>query len=148
MTMIGDVYAAMQHSAHPLTLANLVNAVEDQTGQRPQRDQVCQAASQLTREGFAVRVRNGVYRAARQPIQGSNGTGSNGTGIDYYLPAQVIVSAEQPSTGEACNLSHADVLKLLFGARFEPNADQVPLVRELTHAIDGLNQSIRDAATR
>lgn len=144
MSTINDVYAALQHSPRPLTLTNLIDAVEDQTGARPQRDQVCHAASKLAREGFAVRVRNGVYRAARQPAQGTT-VGMVGAAAPTQ---QVLVSGEQPPSGEACNLSHADILKLLFGPHFQPNCDQVPLVRELTHAIDGLNRSIRHAQRR
>jgi hypothetical protein len=141
MTTINDVYAALQQNSRPLTLSNLIDAVEDNTGVRPQRKQVCHAASQLTREGFAVRVRNGVYRAARQgstPLPVSVMDGASTT--------PVLVSAQQPPSGEACNLSHAEILQLLFGPQFEPGNDQVPLVRELTHAIDGINRSLRKSA--
>ena len=139
MSTINDVYAALQHSSCPLTLNNLTDAVEDNTGVRPHRDQICHAAAQLTQEGFAVRVRRGVYRAARQ----GSSTPALGV-IDGATTTTVLVSAQQPPSGEACNLSHAEILQLLFGPRFEATSDQVPHVREPTHAIDGINSSLRN----
>lgn len=71
MSTINDVYAALQQHPCPLTLSNMTDAVEDSTGVRPHRDQICHAASQLTREGFAVRVRKACTgpcaRAQRRP---------------------------------------------------------------------------------
>ena len=134
MSTIADVYSALQHNGGPMTLSDLMSAVEEATGRRPDRKQVCHAASQLTREGAAVRVRHAVYRAARQAA------------APMYVPADpmthaVSISRCRPPREAPCNISHGELLDLLFGEGFEPTPDQVPLVRELTHAVDAINAS-------